>query len=445
MWVGTNAGLAEIDLAKRQVLRTITKADGLIDNEVCYYGSVRVAADGSVYYGTCAGLAVYRPHLDRPNTVPPTPVFTSINFRESIWGNNQFNVEFAALSFANERQVRYRTMLVEYDEDWSEPSPVPRIRYTNLPALLFSRDYEFRVMASNESGVWSETPISFPLEVKPAWWLSWWWVLIVNSCLGALVFVYVRHKTRQNEAKLAREREINEQLRRVDRLKDEFLANTSHELRTPLNGIIGIIDSLLDGAAGEVTDVMRHNLHTVITSGKRLASLVDDILDFSKLKEKGLELSLKPVNTRVMAEVVLRISSPLLEGKDILLSNDIDPDSPPVLADEDRLQQILLNLVGNAIKFTHEGEVRLFSEVREGYVAISISDTGIGIPNEKAAAVFKSFEQVDASTSREYGGTGLGLSVTKQLVELHGGEIGFESEVGVGSTFTFTLPIAEGS
>ena len=268
-------------------------------------------------------------------------------------------------------------------------------------------------------------------------------MLIFHAIVGAAIYGYVRRKTRQNEAKLAREREINEQLRRVDRLKDEFLANTSHELRTPLNGIIGIVESLLDGVAGNLTDVMKHNLSTVVLSGKRLASLVDDILDFSKLKEKGLELSVKPVSLSIVADIVLRLTEPLLVGKDLLLSNDIDPELPPAMADEDRVQQILLNVVGNAVKFTHEGEVRLFGEVNNGMIEISISDTGIGIPADKAEAVFASFEQVDASTSREYGGTGLGLSVTKQLVELHGGEIGFDSEVGVGTTFTFSLPVAD--
>jgi signal transduction histidine kinase/CheY-like chemotaxis protein/sugar lactone lactonase YvrE len=444
LWIGTNAGLAEVDPEAREVVRTITKADGLIDNEVCYYGSVRVDNDGTIYYGTCAGLAVYHPHLDQPNERRPEPVLTTSNYSEGIWGNNELVVEFAGVSFGNERQVRYKTKLLGYDEDWSEETSNSRIRYTNLPAYFLFREYEFQVLASNESGLWSREPVSTVFSVKPAWWFRWWFILVFVLALVAGVYTYVRRKTKQNEMKLAREREINEQLRRVDHMKDEFLANTSHELRTPLNGIIGIVESLIDGVAGEVTDVMYNNLRTVVTSGKRLAGLVDDILDFSKLKEKGLELNVKPVSLRVVTEIVLRISEPLLAGKDIMLSNDIAPELTPALADEDRLQQILLNLVGNAVKFTHEGEVRLFAEQRDGMIAVSISDTGIGIPADKADAVFQSFEQVDASTSREYGGTGLGLSVTKQLVELHGGEIEFESEVGVGSTFTFTLPAAEG-
>ena len=442
IWVGTNAGLAEVDPVEREVIRSITKADGLIDNEVCYYGSVRIGPDGSVYYGTCAGLAVYRPQLDRENSIEPTPVINVSRYRENIWGTNELVVEFAGLSFGNERQVRYRTRLAGYDDDWSEITSESRIRYTNLPAFLFAKDYVFEVHASNESGLWSSGPAAVSFQVQPAWWLRWWWVLIFHAIVGLCIYGYVRKKTRQNEAKLAREREINDQLRRVDRLKDEFLANTSHELRTPLNGIIGIVESLLDGAAGGVTDVMRQNLRTVVTSGKRLASLVDDILDFSKLKEKGLELSLKPVSVQTIADIVLRITEPLLAGKDILLSNEIDRELPLAMADEDRLQQILLNIVGNAVKFTHEGEVRLFAEVRDEMLAVSVADTGIGIPAERKEAVFASFEQVDASTSREYGGTGLGLSVSKQLVELHGGEIGFDSVVGQGTTFTFTLPLA---
>ncbi len=245
------------------------------------------------------------------------------------------------------------------------------------------------------------------------------------------------------QQELAREREINERLRQIDKLKDDFLANTSHELRTPLNGIIGLAESLLDAPGEKFFETTRGNLAMIIASGRRLASLVNDILDFSKLKRQDLQIQKRPIDMRVLTDLVLKFNEPLLGKKILLLKNDIAPNTPPVEGDENRLQQIMHNLIGNAVKFTHAGSVAVSAREKNGMVAIAIADTGIGIPKDKFDRIFQSFEQADASIAREYSGTGLGLAITKQLVELHGGEISVESEVGKGSTFTFTLPKSE--
>jgi signal transduction histidine kinase/class 3 adenylate cyclase/CheY-like chemotaxis protein len=251
----------------------------------------------------------------------------------------------------------------------------------------------------------------------------------------------------------------NEALQHLDELKDEFLANTSHELRTPLNGMIGIAESMLDGATGKLSELQQKNLLLIAQSGRRLAALVNDILDFSKLKHKTIEL--KPIGMREIVEVVLNLSQPLIKNKNLQLINAIPSDLAPAEADENRLQQILYNLVGNAIKFTDSGIVEIsatfqtgerelgtgnteIDSLRKSKIQITVSDTGIGIPEDKLDRIFESFEQGDGSTAREYGGTGLGLAVTKKLVELHGGSIQVESTVGVGSRFTFTLTAALG-
>ncbi|MCP4347213.1 MAG: response regulator [Desulfobacterales bacterium] len=244
-------------------------------------------------------------------------------------------------------------------------------------------------------------------------------------------------------SELERARLINERLVQMDKLKDEFLANTSHELRTPLNGIIGIAESLFDGVAGPLDKQVRKNLSLIVSSGKRLANLVNDILDFSKMKSHDLKIRKKPVSIKVVADIVLTLSKTLARGKDLTLKNDITGDIPPVRGDEERLQQILHNLVGNAVKFTESGTVTVSAREQDEMVAITVTDTGIGIPEDKIGDVFRSFEQVDSSAAREYGGTGLGLAVTKQLAELHGGTIRVESQVGKGSAFTFTLPVSE--
>lgn len=239
----------------------------------------------------------------------------------------------------------------------------------------------------------------------------------------------------------------NKELQDLDQLKDEFLANTSHELRTPLNGIIGIAESLIEGVTGDLPAETNSNLAMIVASGRRLSSLVGDILDFSKLRHKNIELQLRPVDVYSIVNAVSILSQPLITQKDLHIINRIPADFPLAEADENRLQQILYNLIGNAIKFTSEGIVeisaRILSETEKLQMAITISDSGIGIAADKLERIFESFEQAEGSTAREYGGTGLGLTITKQLVELHGGEITVHSELGIGSQFTFTLPIAE--
>lgn len=257
----------------------------------------------------------------------------------------------------------------------------------------------------------------------------------------------------------------NLELQKLDELKDEFLANTSHELRTPLNGIIGIAESLIYGVTGELRPDTLYNLNIISSSGRRLSNLINDILDFSKLRYRNINLQLKSVGIREVTEIVITLSRHLIKQKDLDLINSIPADLPGALADENRLQQILYNLVGNAIKFTEKGRVEISAEVIENssvdadnnsvnnhqqeillsnnsYLSISVTDTGIGIPADKFDSIFTSFEQVDGSTSRQYGGTGLGLTITKQLVELHGGKIQVESTINAGSRFTFTLPIS---
>lgn len=245
----------------------------------------------------------------------------------------------------------------------------------------------------------------------------------------------------ENEKKaLEAQRRLVEQLKKQDRLKDEFLANTSHELRTPLNGIIGIVDSLLDGVAGPLSETAVENLEMVVAGGRRLASLVDDILDFSRMKSGEVRLNAGPVDLGAAAETVVGLTRPLMKNDKVKLINAIQPGSLFVKADPNRLQQILHNLIGNAVKFTEEGQITLDGERLNGTTAISVSDSGIGIPNDKLTDIFNMFEQVEQSSTRTHGGTGLGLAITKSLVEAHGGTITVESELNKGSQFSFTLP-----
>lgn len=261
-----------------------------------------------------------------------------------------------------------------------------------------------------------------------------------NDELGVLAEAFNRMamQLKNSFTKLGKQ---NQELQRLDKLKDEFLANTSHELRTPLNGIIGIAESLLD-SHHKLSPEVNINLSMIAKSGRRLSNLVDDILDFAKLRHKDIELSLKPVGIKEIVDLVIALSKPLIGKKDLQLINEIPGDLPPANADENRLQQIFYNLIGNAIKFTPKGTITISAQPKNEQLFISITDTGIGIKPDKLDRIFESFEQGDGSTAREYGGTGLGLTITKKLVELHGGKITVTSELNQGSVFSFTIPIS---
>ncbi|MDG5789870.1 ATP-binding protein [Evansella sp. AB-P1] len=232
-----------------------------------------------------------------------------------------------------------------------------------------------------------------------------------------------------------------ENLKKADELKDEFLAITSHELRTPLFGMIGIAESLRDGVQDKVSENMKNQLSMIITSGNRLTHLVNDILDFSKLKHESIVLERKPVHLNGVVDVVFAICKPLLKSKEIQLVQHIDPSLQTVHADPNRLQQILYNLIENAIKYTNEGNI-VISAVNEGnFVKISVADTGRGMSKEQQSVIFEPFQQLDKSVSRDAGGVGLGLTITKRLVDLHAGRMEVNSKLGVGTTFSVMLPI----
>ena len=249
-------------------------------------------------------------------------------------------------------------------------------------------------------------------------------------------------KEQETQAALRKAKEAAEA---ANEAKNQIMANTSHELRTPLHGIINLADLIRVGASGAVSPQAVQDLEMIISSAHRLTSLVNDILDFSKLQKQQLEIQHKPVDLFQVTENSLALLKPLHHEKPIDLQNELTKDLPLVDGDEDRIQQILFNLLGNALKFTEHGEVRLSAVVQDGWIELAVADTGIGIPQDKQERVFDAFEQGDASTERTYGGTGLGLSVAKQLVELHGGQIWLESVVGQGSVFRFTLPCCSAS
>jgi len=244
----------------------------------------------------------------------------------------------------------------------------------------------------------------------------------------------------QNAILFAEQVEASEKLREVDQLKSEFLASMSHELRTPLNSIIGFADVLLEGLDGELNNRMEEDVRLIRDSGRHLRELIGDILDMSKIEAGRMELRYEEIDMRQMANDVIATAAPLAEAKKLDLQCHISDEIDIVEADRTRLRQIMWNIIGNAIKFTERGHVALNLEMRKNNLLVSIEDTGIGIKEENIPIVFEQFRQIDGNLNRSAGGTGLGMPITKKLIELHGGEIWIESTVGKGSTFWFTIP-----
>jgi len=235
--------------------------------------------------------------------------------------------------------------------------------------------------------------------------------------------------------------ESNIRIKEADRLKSEFMANMSHELRTPLNAIIGFSELLLDGIDGEISDVQRTDLTHIHDSGAHLLGIINDILDLSKIEAGKMDLVKEEVDLAGILRGVISVSKTLIKGKDVKLVDLIGEGLPTIVADGKRLKQVVLNLVSNAAKFTEKGEITIKAEpAGNSHVLISVRDTGIGIKEEDIPKVFEKFRQIDMSSTRNKGGTGLGMAITKKLVELHGGSMWLESKVGEGTTFFVKLP-----
>jgi len=240
--------------------------------------------------------------------------------------------------------------------------------------------------------------------------------------------------------KTAELRELNAELVRANQLKSQFLANMSHELRTPLSAIIGFAEAIRDGVAGEPSGEQREFAEDIAQAGRQLLELINNILDLSRFEAGAMELNLAPCDMGGLVDEVLRILRGLARRKDIELKADVEPRPLELTADPIKLKQVLYNLLANSIKFTDPGgRVEVRARQDRQFVRIGVSDTGIGIAPEDLVAVFEEFRQVDPSLRREHEGSGLGLALVKRLVELHGGEISVESQLGKGTTVTVTL------
>ncbi|WP_420038274.1 two-component regulator propeller domain-containing protein [Sulfidibacter corallicola] len=460
LWLSTNNGIVRYNINTGDI-RSYDIRDGLQNNEF-NQGSFHQTRDGTLFFGGEQGLNYFNPDaIGSSDYMPPVVLTDFQKFNKSVYPKTQLltgvrhvelahkdsviSFQFAALDFNEPEKNQYNYLLEDSHQSWIPMKNNRLVTLTNLDP----GSYKLRVRATNSDGIWSDKEFSMSLRVKPPIYRTWWAYTFYMLSLLMLGTTWQRRREQifqreidLREQQLLDEKLVADRLKRVDKLKDQILANTSHELRTPLNGMIGLAKSMLDGVTGPMAEDQRDNLVMIVSSGVRLNNLVNDILDFSKMVNKDLELKLESQDIHAIVSMVLNLSRHMMGERELLLTNAIPKTCPFVHADGDRLQQILYNLVGNAIKFTEEGEVVVRAHTEDRWVWVEVQDTGIGIPESNYQQIFQTFEQGDGSTARKYGGTGLGLAVTKQLVELHGGTIKVSSKVGKGSCFAFSLPIS---
>lgn len=442
----------------------LTETDGMPSAE-CSSGSPGgwKMQDGTLWFPTIKGPAIIDPSTFSLNERPP-PVrikrvmadgeALALDGTASIAPDARMvEIHYAALSYVASEKNRYRYRLEGYDRDWIEADRRRFATYTNLPPGT----YTFRVVAANNDGIWNEAGASYRFRVSASWY-ELWWLRVLGALLAGGIFAFmVSYRKKWREARetaralrkeqkrtVAQSRQLAEQAQRlqeIDRFKSRFFTNLSHEFRTPITLIYALVDDLLAERAGTLSEEARSQLEVVCRNTRRLEHLVDQLLDLARLESGRLLLSASRVDLAGFVGEVVEGCVPLAERRGVHLSFHVTSSPLPAHADPDKLEKILVNLLTNAIKFTPAGgKVQVELEGDAGQVVLRVRDTGKGIPDHELPHIFDRFHQVEDPSRLPHEGLGIGLSLVKDLVGLHGGEVRVESTVGFGSTFTVQIP-----
>lgn len=425
--------------------------DGLQSNE--FNMAFWKSKSGHMYFGGSNGFNFFHPDSIRDNTYAPRVAITgfrvfdkprTIRNNEIVlpYSDNFFSFDFVALSYARTEKNKYAFKLDNFDEDWIQSGTRRYTSYTNLDP----GEYLFRVKAANQDGIWNEAGTSVKIIIEPPLWKTpWAYGLYISAFFGLLLCLrqYTINRERlKNNLKLKSLESARFQ--ELDTLKSQFFANISHEFRTPLTLIMSPLEELM------TREKNRKEFPLMYRNARRLQQLINQLLDLSRLEAGGMKLETSPADIIAFARLQLAAFDSLAHSKGITLQFTASQPQQWLYIDQDKLDKIITNLLSNALKFTPEqGQISVKLNVSPApetgwqIVQISISDTGIGIPAGQLDKIFDRFYQVDSSFTREFEGTGIGLSLTRQLVELHRGKISVNSQEKKGTCFIIEIPYQE--
>lgn len=474
LWVTHNAGLTRMD-PNTNIAINFDESYGLQGPEF-NHGAAFKTASGDLLFGGPFGFNVVDPLRDYSDSFNPKLNLVGVRLRNQqvffdkpysdlneidLENNYQFmSFEFAALDFRRPETTRYRYRIFGLQDDWIDLGSTRQVTISGVP----HGRYRLAVQGTNASGRWSDNSLELRINIQPPFWLTWYAYVAYAFLLAFAAFSIWKHQKDKAAIEAFRRKELEERVaeRTADlqearleaeqaaKVKADFLAAMSHEIRTPMHGMLGMTDLLIQSnLSAQQLPLAR----AAKSSGKALLELVDSILDYSKAEAHKLEIHNELFSLESLVDEICYLLSERARKSETFIGV-VWTSPPPDLAQADagKLRQILTNLIGNAIKFTANGEVTVScscdrntsaaSETAE--LTISVADTGIGIQSENLDAIFDVFTQADNSTTRKYGGTGLGLAISRELVELLGGSISVTSELGVGSEFTICCPIRAG-
>ncbi len=461
LWLGTSSGISLYDTDKN-IFINFNSADGVIGNDFNFSAGLKYD-DDLIILGSTAGLNYFNPRSIEQSSYKPDVMLTDfLIFNKSIkpasnsalsktifstevislsHTQNVFSFQFAALDFNNPGSIIYSYMMEGFDKDWIQSGSRRFITYTNLNP----GSYTFKVKSTNSDGIWSDKVTSVKVGITPPWWQTIWAIILYFFVFVFGIWAIIKFQS--NRTRLQQELKMREfeayHLREVEQMKSRFFANISHEFRTPLMLIKGPIEELL---RGRIKDNLKEYYSMLLRNTEKLQQLIDQLLELSHLESESIPLKKECYDLINLVKSFSIFFIPLAEQKNIKLNFNSNVESAFAMLDKDKFEKIINNLLNNAFKFTDIGgvvSVEILKETvgKKQIAKVSICDSGIGISQKNQSKIFDRFFQVDDSTKRNFGGSGIGLALVKELTALHGWDINVKSIESEGTDFTLIIPL----